>query len=98
LKLTCFHFLVLDILAKPVFCFFHAYSLRRVAYAGYGLSSGKASIGAGNAVNGAGYGGGMGYTNGAGTGVAGNGAGYAGNNTQAAAAPNTAAGTTGARV
>jgi len=72
---------VLDILAKPVFCFWHAFALRRVAYAGYGLSSGKASVGAGNLVgnaaapgrtsdagytNGAGTTAGAGYTNGAG--------------------------------
>lgn len=38
---------ILDVLAKPVFCAFHAIALRNVAYDMYQLQSGKASTGPG---------------------------------------------------
>jgi hypothetical protein len=36
---------ILDVLAKPVFCFYHAWALRGVPYERFMLSSGKASMG-----------------------------------------------------
>lgn len=37
---------ILDILAKPVFCFFHVWSMRGLEYEIFQLQSGKASVGA----------------------------------------------------
>jgi hypothetical protein len=36
---------ILDLIAKPVFCFYHAWSLRNIPYERFMLSSGKASMG-----------------------------------------------------
>jgi hypothetical protein len=36
---------ILDVLAKPVFCFYHAYALRNIPYERFLLNSGKASTG-----------------------------------------------------
>jgi hypothetical protein len=38
---------ILDLLAKPVFCAYHVYSLRKIPYERFLLSSGKASMGLG---------------------------------------------------
>jgi bacteriorhodopsin len=38
---------VLDVLAKPVFCAYHIWALRRIPYERFMLSSGKASMGVG---------------------------------------------------
>jgi hypothetical protein len=38
---------ILDVLAKPVFCFYHAYALRGIPYERFMLNSGKASMGYG---------------------------------------------------
>jgi hypothetical protein len=47
---------ILDVLAKPVFCFYHAYALRGIPYERFMLNSGKASegYGAAAAIGGAG--------------------------------------------
>jgi bacteriorhodopsin len=37
---------ILDILAKPVFCFYHAWQISRIPYERFMLQSGKASVGA----------------------------------------------------